>query len=292
LAGVLFLSFDLTAKEPAPYQLGILTTFVIPRCFQKADIMVEKRRTVLILGSGADALNASRWPSGLFYSIVAINNAWQVRPDWTHLIYPEDFPVDRRPKDFDAARQFFVAAKDFVPVQNEFGGFVYAGGTMAFTAGYWALGALKPDVLAFFGCDMNYGKGPTHFYGKGTADPLREDITLQSLEAKSARLMYMALEKGCLTVNLSEQPTSRLLFPNHSIGQMNAWNKRTVDGQLACLRQSGNQTKADDALLREAELGYMAASGRYWEGPGRFDAAELRKLDGLWLDWANPINHI
>ena len=252
--------------------------------------MVEKHRTVLILGSGADALNASRWPSGLFDSIVAINNAWQVRQDWTHLIYPEDFPVDRRPKDFDPAHQFFVAAEDFVPVQNEFGGFVYAGGTMAFTAGYWALGALKPDVLAFFGCDMNYGKGATHFYGKGTADPLRDDITLQSLEAKSARLMYMAAEKGCLTVNLSEQSTSRLLFPNHSIGQMTAWDESTVEGQLSRLRQSGNQIKADEALLREAELGYMAASGRYWEEPERFDAAQLCILDGLWLDWAKPIS--
>ena len=47
-----------------------------------------------------------------------------------------------------------MTATDYVPVQNDFGGFVYAGGTMTFTAGYWALGALKPSVLAFLGCDM------------------------------------------------------------------------------------------------------------------------------------------
>ncbi len=60
-------------------------------------------------------------------------------------------------------------------------------GTMAFTAGYWALGALKPDIIAYLGCDMIYPleKGsPSHFYGNGQADPLRSDITLQSLGSK------------------------------------------------------------------------------------------------------------
>jgi len=69
---------------------------------------------------------------------------------------------------------------------------------MAFTAGYWALHALRPEVMGFIGCDMVYPKtGATHFYGTGTADPLRDDVTLQDLGAKSARLMVMAAAQGC-----------------------------------------------------------------------------------------------
>ena len=78
-----------------------------------------------------------------------------MREDWDWLIHPEDFPENRRPKLLRQGQRI-VGAKDYVPVQNEFGGFVYAGGTMAFTAGYWALGALKPRVIAMIGCDMIY----------------------------------------------------------------------------------------------------------------------------------------
>ena len=57
---------------------------------------------------------------------------------------------------------------------------------MAFTAGYWALGALKPTIIAYLGCDMVYKGNKTHFYGKGTADPLRNDPTLKNLLSKSS----------------------------------------------------------------------------------------------------------
>lgn len=242
---------------------------------------------VLILGSGPDAMDAAAFPSDTFASIVVINNAWQVRPDWDYLIHPEDFPAERRPPNIDHETQTIITAIDYVPVQNAFGGFVYAGGTMAYTAGYWALGALKPDAMAFFGCDMNYGNDRTHFYGKGTADPLRDDITLQSLEAKSARLMIHAASEGCLTINLSRQKQSRLVFPNHPVDQIGQWDKQAVAKHLSKLGQSINQHKAKEARSREAELGYMAVSGRYWEEPDKFDAEELRKLDALWLGAAN-----
>ncbi len=250
--------------------------------------MAQKKRTVLILGSGADALTASKWPRDIFNEIVSINNAWRVRPDWTHLIYPEDFPVDRRPGVVDTALQTVVTAKDFVPVQNQYGGFVYAGGTMAFTAGYWALGALKPDVLAFFGCDMIYGKSQTHFYGNGTADPLRDDVTLQSLEAKSARLMLLAAGEGCLTVNLSEQHESRLVFPRAKVSEIAGWSQPDRDAKLATVISNSEQSAMARAMTREADLAYFAESGRYWEEPGTYDAEELRELDARWLAAANP----
>ncbi|MEO0914103.1 MAG: hypothetical protein AAFY59_14125 [Pseudomonadota bacterium] len=229
--------------------------------------------TVLILGSGPSVTAAAGWPKARFDAVVAINNAWRVREDWDYLIYPEDFPEDRRPAALREG-QHVVTAAQFVPQQNRFGGFVYAGGTMAFTAAYWALGALQPRVLAFVGCDMVYpASGPTHFYGAGTADPLRQDVTLQSLEAKAARLEVLAAERGCVCVNLSGEE-SRLVFRR---------------GDLDALRPAGlgypRISAASVALARQREclLGYRVPSGRYWEETERFDAGELAYLDDLWI---------
>jgi hypothetical protein len=240
-------------------------------------------RKVLVLGSGPDAVRARGWDAHMFGEIVAINNAWQVRPDWTYLIYPEDFGADRMPPAIDAERQTLVSAENYVPVQNNYGGFVYAGGTMAFTAGYWSLGELRPDVLAFLGCDMVYDGGRTHFYGHGTADPLRDDITLQSLEGKSARLMLFAALQDCLCVNLSAQDKSRLVFPRHDLDEVAGWDREALSRQLRTMNE-----RADFAALRaaretEAGLGYMSESGRYWEEAERFDADKLRVLDAVWL---------
>lgn len=244
-------------------------------------------RTILILGSAPDAPDAARWPKRGFASIVAINNAFAIRPDWDFLIHPEDFPDDRLPESL-SDRQAIVTASDYVPVQNAYGGFVYAGGTMAFTAGYWALGALKPDVLAFFGCDMNYGSARTHFYGKGSADPLRDDITLQSLEAKSARLMLIAAGQGCLTLNLSRQRESQLVFPRLDHEAAASLTSARQKQLLAPLKALSDSEAAEMAIHRESGLKYMAESGRYWETPEKFDAGELRRLDALWLEAATP----
>jgi hypothetical protein len=240
-------------------------------------------KSVLILGSGPDVIRARAWPRAPFTHIVAINNAWQVRECWDYLIHPEDFPAERGPASHDPERQAVITADIYVPVQNAFGGFVYAGGTMAFTAGYWALGELKPDVIAFLGCDMNYEGQKTHFYGKGEPDPLRQDVTLQSLEAKSARLMALAAAEGCLCLNLSEQPVSRLVFPRASPQDIGALTRRLHAQRLAQMQGAFDLEALGEAERREADLGYYVASGRYWEQAERFDAAALRDVDDLWL---------
>lgn len=227
---------------------------------------------VLVLGSGPRVTECRDWCRAPFDRIVAINNAWRVRPDWDILIHPEDFPPERRPRAL-VPGQRIVTAEEFVPAQNALGGFVYAGGTMAFTACYWALHALRPSVIACFGCDMVYdGMARTHFYGTGTADPLRRDVTLRSLEAKSARLMALAAARSCAMVNLSDGP-SRLVFP------------RMTPGALAEARPLPRPVDAERmraALRQEAALGYMVPSGRYWEEEERFDPAALDLLDGMW----------
>lgn len=227
-------------------------------------------RNVLILGSGPNVVACRDWPRPPFDAIVAINNAWQVRPDWDILIHPEDFPPDRRPP-HTAPGQRIVTAADYVPVQNDFGGFVYAGGTMAFTAAYWALGALRPKVIAMLGCDMMYAGTTTHFYGTGTADPLRADISLRNLTAKSARLEVLAAHKGCAMVNLSEDP-SRLTFP-----------RATTAAAAASLPAQYDATAGAAALAEEARLGYLVPSGRYWTEEDRFDPAAIDALDALWV---------
>ena len=80
---------------------------------------------------------AADWPRAPFDVIVAINNAWRVRTDWDAAVFPWDFPEDRRP--VAAPGQRLITEDIFVPSQNSFGGFVFAGATMAFTAGYWVL---------------------------------------------------------------------------------------------------------------------------------------------------------
>ena len=225
---------------------------------------------ILMLGSGPMAPEAGNWPRQPFDGILAINNAYLVRPDWDMMIHPWDFPEDRRP--VAGPNQRIITQEAFVPAQNAYGGFVYAGGTMAFTAAYWALHAERPRVIAAFGCDMHYpASGATHFYGKGTADPLRDDITLRSLEAKSARLMVLAAQQDCAMVNLSQGPT-RLVFP------------RATRAQVASARPCPfDATAAAEAQAREAELGYYVPSGRYWEAAAEFDPAALAALDAVWM---------
>lgn len=226
---------------------------------------------VLILGSGPAARDVADWDISYFDVFVVINNAWRIRPDWTHMIHPEDLPEENRPPVL-RSRQTIVTAADYVPVQNNLGGFLYAGGTMAFTAGYWALGALEPSEIGFFACDMVYPKiGDTHFYGVGEPDPLRQDITLQSLEAKSTRLMLLAAERGCACVNYSGESESRLVFPKGSPGEDMGVTQFDLSGARAALRA-------------EAALGYMAEDGRYWLQEEQYDKSALARIDALWLD--------
>lgn len=224
------------------------------------------------MGSGPGVLEACSWDRAKTQTFVAINNAWRIRPDWDWLIYPEDFPEQRRPQALKRS-QSVATATDYVPIQNEFGGFVYAGGTMAFTAAYWALGALKPDVIAMVGCDMIYpASGKTHFYGNGTADPLRADVTLRSLKAKSARLWALAARSNCAMVNLSSASRSMLLYPKIKYNALCLQNPYAFDGAAV-----------EQALAAEAAANYMVASGRYWEEEAKFDTAAIDKIDQLWI---------
>ena len=228
---------------------------------------------VLILGSGPNVVDCKQWRKLPFERIVAINNAWSVREDWDDLIFPFDFAEDRRPQKL-TPQQRYIEEDAFVPAQNAYGGFVYAGGTMAFTAGYWALRTYKPKVIAFLGCDMVYSGSQTHFYGRGTADPLRADVTLRSLEAKSARLLAIAAKEDCAIVNLSTDE-SRLVFPRTTPDQISTQAPKPIDLDMNAVLK---------ATVAEMSAGYFVASGKYWDEAHRFDTEVIDRIDGFWLD--------
>ena len=249
--------------------------------------MKTSLKKILIVGSAPDALRTASWDTSFFSHIIAINNAWMACPSWNCLIFPDDFPKERHPCADALKGKQVVTSNEFVPIQNEFGGFVYAGGTMSFTAGYWALGALKPDVIAYIGCDMVYDAKPgqtTHFYGCGAADPLREDVTLQSLEAKSLRLQALAVQNGCAVFNLSNLQSSRLLIPRIELQTLERMTNRPATNIF-------NNLAVHTALSAESELGYQVESGRYWEEYEQFDCDKLNAIDALWLRIASPSQH-
>lgn len=244
--------------------------------------MPYQTNIVLIIGSAPDALLSRDWSKSIFRHIVVINNAWRVRDDWDFLVHPEDFPSENMPSKL-SAEQSIITAKQYVGIQNDFGGFVYAGGTMAYTAAYWALGHLRPNMLVFIGCDMVYNSvnKVTHFYGVGKADPLRDDVTLQSLEAKSARLLYHAYQKDCLCFNLSQSAESRLLFPRISIQQLSKC--ADIEVELNPNMNRFDLAQINRAIRLELELGYYFESGRYWEHLKDISAKQCLAIDNLWL---------
>ena len=240
-------------------------------------------KTVLILGSAPNAVNATQFDLDKVDALVALNNAWSIRPDWTHAIYPEDFPHARRPAPNDG--QCIITYEDFVPANNSYGGIIYAGATMAFTSAYWALHILKPHTLLFYGCDMVYDQpgGKSHFYGNGAADPLRDDPTLQSLEAKANRLMALAAQDGCACVNLSDLPMSSLTFPRLDALLLETLFITDHQRLLLQINQRIDETSFNKAMALEEEAALFHAAGDYWNSGLDIDAQLLAEIDTLWL---------
>lgn len=240
-------------------------------------------KTVLILGSAVDAVRARAFDATSFHAIVAINNAWRIRDDWTHLVHAGDFPDERKPT--PGPDQTCLSHETYVPANNAFGGIVYAGGTMAFSTAYWALHALKPDILAFCGCDMIYDQknGQSHFYGAGTADPLRQDPTLQSLEAKANRLMILAAEQNCVCLNMSTLEKSRLTFPRMSADNLSSAHARTHTDILSDIRRNSDALTISDAKNLEGDHMQFVPSGDYWNHKTLLNPAQLRDIDQRWL---------
>jgi hypothetical protein len=127
------------------------------------------------------------------------------------------------------------------------------------------------------------GAGNTHFYGVGRADPLRDDVTLQSLEAKSARLLFHALRRGTLCINLSDLPRSRLVFPKLSFEDVQVLSMSQVLAMQAELNAGFDREAVEAAEAMEREFGYFYEDGMYWKHLGEIDRAKLAGIDRLWM---------
>jgi hypothetical protein len=237
--------------------------------------------TAIIVGSGPSAPSLPKdLPAEAV--LIAVNNAWRINRVFDYLIYPDDFPADRLPPaNFPGV---LVSNSGYMPAIDASGGIVFCGATMAFAAGYWAVEKIRPKILGYFASDMIYStnSGNTHFYGNGAPDPLRKDISLGSLEARSTRLFCLALMNGTLIVNHSEEPDSRLVFPRLSTKDA-ALMLGYARGDLECswrdLIAAAQQIRA-----KEAEAPFDALRHDYWlldsnDEAGRF----IKELDELWI---------
>ena len=228
---------------------------------------------VLIIGSAPDAIKARELDLTFFDTVIVINNAWKEISNWNELIFPYDFPDDKKPKSI-AKQQRFVTEKEFVPAQESLGGFVYAGATMTFTAGYWALVEHKPSLMCFLGCNMIYPSNTqTHFYGSGRKDPLRDDISLTSLKACSRRLLAIAKMRNCDLISLSSGLTN-LDIPQLDFSQLDNFHTSIVV----------DRQRVADAFLLEESFGYFFRGKKYWEFLDQIDKSHLIELDRVWVD--------
>lgn len=259
-------------------------------------------RMVLLVGSGRNAVDAKHWEKPKNMKIVCIHNAWRIRStinpevwfqiesDWDYLLYSDDWPLDRRPASLNRT-QFMVGTSHYVPAMSECGGIVFCGATMAYAAAYWCLRSLHPDVIGIIGCDMDYGAadGKTHFYGVGTPDPLRQDITLRNLYAKSARLLYFALRQGCYIFNLSQAPFSRLMYERATIDELRAFGRPELLRVLARMfigtRMKNARRVARKALRKECSAPFDPHANNYGAFIHSIEPDLIDLIDNYWQEF-------
>lgn len=174
----------------------------------------EKYKSIAVVGSAtyAPSINHHIDKDTI---IIALNNAHKACSRIDFSLYPEDFPTANRHPDCIRIGRTHSHYIDFI---NRHGGLSLCGATIAFNAGYWILETHPFAQVGFYGCDMVYGEDSDqqHFYGKGVADPLRRNISLNNLQAKSSRLFYIGLTKNIYFFNCSPSKKTSLSFPKKS----------------------------------------------------------------------------
>lgn len=171
--------------------------------------------SVLIAGSAPDAstITGAQIPKSV--TLIAMNNAWRLRPDFAIHICPNDFPdANKPPSDYKLHR---VQNRGFTAGLRRAGGTMFCGATMAFCSGYYALSSRPERIIGFIGCNMVYEGANTHFYGKGEPDPVKVEMatyaSIKDLKAKAARLFLYGLLQDTLMLNLLPHPDGQLSIP-------------------------------------------------------------------------------
>lgn len=175
-------------------------------------LSLKPAMNVLILGSGLSGRQVSKLDLSNHF-VIAINNAWELTPNWTHHIYPDDF-TRSFPTDYNQIQQT-IDNTIYMKKNTQFGNLEFRGNSMIYNALYYAI-ILNPKVIGTLGCDLYYDDEETHFYKGGTKDPLRFQPDYHKLRFK--RFLKLATMKGIECVNYSGEtrglnPFTQKTFP-------------------------------------------------------------------------------
>jgi hypothetical protein len=246
----------------------------------------EWLKKAVILGSAPSAPELENLV-GADTIVIALNNAHRAVSHVDFVVYSDDLPdAHKHPRTAVIGR----SSPQYSPALQRFGGVLHCGGTMVFNAAYWAIAELPYSQISFFACDMIYEGLHSHFYGNGRPDPLRRDVTLQNLQARSLRLFFFGLCHQVLFLNASAEPSSRLRLPRPGSGlslrQLLPIDRGT---ELEALRRR-LQPLADRALAREAAAPFDALRHDYWaieDDPAVWQ--HVGACDALWMELAPEV---
>lgn len=246
-------------------------------------------KNVLVLGSGPAAPKSASLVSQDTI-IVALNNAHRAIPRVDVSVYADDFPDSLRHSD---VARIGRSSPHYLPAISDAGGMIFCGATIAFAALYWIIRAYPCSQVSMYACDMVYQGGDTHFYGKGSPDPLRSNISLQSLEAKSLRLFYFGLKSGVLILNASGEDQTRLMFPRLTSGS--SLREIYFHFLLDEISERWGRIweKAQEALRMEQLGSIDGGRADYWfyaRDPSAWDY--VRRIDEKWLSLSEDVNGI
>jgi len=178
---------------------------------------------VLMIGSGPSARSIVDYDyvkNG--WVIVAINHGWMACGEWTYMVHSHDYQ-----KKLPRPSPTQLVTDDIEQILNHFGGYDTIGFSTTLIASHWALHNLKPKIIGFLGCDMNYTpdiNGHTCIYGIGEdiqrynqSDPDRMVAQYKKSDPDFLNTIYnrffkTAQGRGCAVVNFSKDKSSRLPY--------------------------------------------------------------------------------
>lgn len=237
----------------------------------------ELTKSILLVGSGPDASRAKDLVCEADI-VIAINNAHKAVPRVSFSFYASDFPDNQKHSN---VAEIGVSTPQYLPSAQRFGGLIYCGASMFFLASYWLIQQFPFSFVKVIGCDMVYSSAATHFYGRGSADPLRRNISLQSLDAKSLRVLYFALKHGVFMCNTANVQESRLYFPYLP---ERAGNRYTECVRLCKVGEDMLEAGAAEALKLEADGPIDIGEYKLQSFDGNIEAWEhCRRVDSAWL---------
>lgn len=196
---------------------------------------MTKEQQTLIVGSGLSirrlaALDTREW------TVVALNKAWRYCPRKVdYVVHSQALPGSFRPDDDNAPKHAIpadqvISYKQYHPIVRCFArhltsrhGIVLADPALDltahlihFNASYWVMAQLRPQRIAYLGCDFDYrNRQHSHYYGKGQAI-LAEERGRRPLSDFFAYQSQVCQDLNIALFNLSASDYTQLPYPRLS----------------------------------------------------------------------------